>query len=609
MHSSFAKSRDGGLQQAMDDEINSFQESLRALKARRNVLSPISRLPPEILAAIFSFLPSSAWVTNAGNLARICVAHVCRRWRETALNHSRLWSDINFSKLTSAGMAEIFARTQRTPLHLEVDVGRWRAGQFDTFVEQLEAHISHTRYLSISGHLHTPLSQVISSAPTLEFLSLSHYDRYSARPHVNPVNLFNCIAPRLTILALENCDIRWNSPLLNGLRTLKIRGSSPETRPGLEDWLDALTEMPQLEMLILHSATPFALRAAPLISEPLRTVTLFSLTEFHISASARDCTLALAHLVLPALTLLHVHAESRGLGEGDDDDVHLLIPYVSRYVYGQQGAEPLRNILICGERKRAMVVAWTMSDTDTKASVPNTLFRASGASCLLFSATCGSWNHQMTTAIFDAFLTLLPVNSVSTLTSRNRARLSREFWLSNASRWALLEQVFLVPTAFMAFRHMLAEDTPHDGPRLPLLTKITLVDITLTPFKTLHLRNMLINRVEQGVPLEVLDLRTCVATDRAIQLLREVVVDVQEPQAKGTTRMPMDEPAFFSWNGGIRCCCDEIEYDYYERYDNQYDYEAELEQAAEEDAEEDEAEYDEFMEYGYGYDHDAVSMF
>ena len=69
---------------------------------------------------------------------------------------------------------------------------------------------------------------------------------------------------------------------------------------------------------------------------------------------------------------------------------------------------------------------------------------------------------------------------------------------------------------------------------------------------------MLIERVEQGVPLEVLDLRTCFAADRAIQLLKEIVVEVQEPLAAGT--MAMEEPAFFNWNGGIGYC-NEVEYD------------------------------------------------
>ena len=78
---------------------------------------------------------------------------------------------------------------------------------------------------------------------------------------------------------------------------------------------------------------------------------------------------------------------------------------------------------------------------------------------------------------------------------------------------------------------MLAEDIPVnlDVPRLPMLTKLILLDVTLTAKRTFYLRDKLIERVEQGVPLEHLDLRTCRAPNSAIQLLTEVVVGVQEP--------------------------------------------------------------------------------
>ena len=41
--------------------------------------------------------------------------------------------------------------------------------------------------------------------------------------------------------------------------------------------------------------------------------------------------------------------------------------------------------------------------------------------------------------------------------------------------------------------------------------------------------------VEQGVPLEILDVRTCAATGCAIQLLSEIVVDVWAPEELETT--------------------------------------------------------------------------
>jgi F-box-like len=549
------------LRQVIDGEINSLQDSLWALKSRRNTLAPISRLPPETLTAIFSFLPPSAWVTKAGNLTMICITHVCRQWRETALNYPHLWSDFNFTKLTQAAvMAEIFARAQTMPLNLEADVTKWSIAQSGSFERQLEAHISHTRHLNVTGRLHTVLKRLASSAPILESLSLSNKSSLFPLPQVViPVNLFNWTAPKLTRLELDSCDISWKSPLLRGLRNLKILKPYKRARHMLEDWLDALNEMPQLETLILEYATPHAPRTAPLISQPSRTATLPSLTGLHLAASATDCAFALAHLVLPALSWLHVNAESHEWGARD---VYPLIPYVTRNVYGL-GMEPLRSILISGEGDRAKVLGWTMPDADIKVSLPfwESYIGASGPPCIVFtatlSATRGFWDYGVARGVSDYFLTELPVDFVSTVITQNCTPPCKEFWIYHASRWPLLEHVLLLPATFLAFRDMLAEDVPSDGPRLPLLTKLTLIDDTLTELGTSHLCDMLIERVEQGVPLEVLDLSTCVADDRSIQLLREIVVDVHDEAA---WRM-IPEESVLNLHGGIRYCY-QVEDDY-----------------------------------------------
>jgi hypothetical protein len=172
----------------------------------------------------------------------------------------------------------------------------------------------------------------------------------------------------------------------------------------------------------------------------------------------------------------------------------------------------------------------------------------SRSACLQFSAKGNRWYYGVDTAIFDALLTLLHMNSVSTLSAQSRTRLSKVFWFRHAPRWPSLEQARLVPTTVRAFRDVLAEDIPldSDGPRLPMLTKLILLDVRLTAIRTFNLRDMLLERVEQGVPLEYLDLRTCVAAKRAIQLLAEIVVDVQEPLDAPPNAM---EP--FGWHGGI----------------------------------------------------------
>jgi hypothetical protein len=214
----------------------------------------------------------------------------------------------------------------------------------------------------------------------------------------------------------------------------------------------------------------------------------------------------------------------------------------------------------------------------------------------MFAAKSDVWDYGVDTAIFDALLTHLPMNFVLTLTAQNRTRLSKEFWFTHAPRLPLLEQARLVPTAVEAFGEMLAEDMHPDGPRLPSLTRLILLDVRLTALRTVYLQDLLINRVEQGVPLEALDLRTCVTAGHAIQFLAEIVVDVQEPL--DARQMTIEE---FINHVGVECW-DEVGYDDRRRpwYGDMDDVEGEDEDEDEYDSEHDEFDYDD-EEYDASY--------
>ena len=546
MDTGLAESPDD-LRRAIDDEINTLLESIdsirasiRALKFRRNALAPISCLPPETLAEIFSFLLPPA-NDEAYHLEWIST---CRQWHETALSHPRLWSHINFSKLPPAAMAEIPARAKMAPLHFEADFTGWRRAHINAFQKQLEVHISHIRRLSIYKPLPSVLERLSSSAPALESLSLSH----CTEQVFIPFNLFNCTTPNLKNLKLQKCDFSWKSPLLRGLRTLEILGPSSGARPEPGNWLDALDEMPQLQMLALRYATLHISPTGPPTSEPSRTVTLPSLTKFHIAASAKDCGFALAHLVLPALTCLHVDAQSN---KRDSDEVRLLVSCVSRKVYVLQDTEPLRSILIDGKSKRAEVLAWTIPDADFKFFFdPNVMVRKSVPARLIFTVTSRHRRFGAETAILEALLTHLPLNFVSTLTARNSSGLGKEFWVRQAPKWPLLERASLTSAGFT---DMLAEDAPPDGPRLPSLTKLILVDVKVTVDLavewTRDLRDMLIERAGQGVPLEVLDSSRALRLTAKSTLLNGIVVDVKEPQREGSVgnEVEYDDAWFGEW--------------------------------------------------------------
>ena len=590
MDTSSAKSRDH-LLQSIDDEMKSSEENSHTSKCHHSALVPISCLPPEILIAIFSFMSPSISDEKVGYLSLIWVTHVCRQWREIALNYPNLWSYINFTKLTPAGITGILARTKMSPLYLEARITRRNKALIDNFERQLKTHLSHIRHLSISGRFQAVLDRLVSPAPALETLSLSD----SSFPFVSslsavPDGLFHGTTPKLKCLKLGSFGINWKSPLLKGLRTLQVWNFIDP--PTLEDWLDALIEIAQLETLILHSVTPiFSVDYRP-ISEPRRILTLPSLTQFKIGGPAKDCALALAHLVLPLITSLNVAAQS---DDENGEDIRQLIPYIVRNAHGPQDTAPLQSALFSGKVMRAEIVAWTVPDADVEVCEPITLLGAPSSTRLVFSATGFDWDRDgMEVTIFDALLTHLPVDAISTLTAQNYT-LTKEFWLNHGPKLAMLKRARLVHAAVRAFREMLDEGDPPDGPlRLPRLTKLILANVSLTALRAYYLRDTLVKRRNQGAPLEVLDLRACIAAERAIELLAETVDDVQGP-----AKMPeAGALAFFDWKGGVDS------FDEAEKYADQLQYDNPWNGNTGDGEDEDEEDGDIMDDYDYDDDDD-----
>ena len=544
-------------QLAIDVEIKALEKSIQALKSRRNAYSAISSLPPEVFAAIFSILclPSTSSLDEKPDyhLAQL-VSHVCHQWREIVLNQPLLWSHVNFTTLSPAGTAEILVRAKSTPLFFEASLYGNCRDDVSTLRRELQAHLPYLRHLKTSGgptHLDETFEDIVSPAPTLEYFSLSSRDdhrnrRYWERSFI-PDTLFNGTTPRLSCLELSYCNISWKSPLLRGLKYLKILAPSTSARPELADWLGALDEMPQLVTLTLHSASPIALSvpfdeehtvtplshthsASPIaLSVPFdveRTVTLPSLTRLDISADPGDCALALAHLDLPALTWLCLTAISLP----SNIDFQQLLPHVARHAHGPHDTQPLQSMLICSKHDHVNILAWSLPDIDVEVHDPPTLLNMTRVA-LSFRSGNGDWIDRI--QIIETVMAGLPLDDLVTLATHDENTSddfpTQSFWLRFSQKWPLLKRVQLARHVARGFIAMLLDDDGgRERPLLPSLTELTLVGFP--PYELLTLYDTLMKRVEQGVPVEMLDLSMCNWCDSWVQSLTELVVDILGPE-------------------------------------------------------------------------------
>ncbi|KAJ7646956.1 hypothetical protein FB45DRAFT_708065, partial [Roridomyces roridus] len=91
---------------SLDDEILALEDRLEHLKAERaqlfkyhsdnvSILSPLRRMPPEVLTDIFSWTLPALHPMHGNardvNQSPWTLAQVCRRWRDVALSTSSLW--------------------------------------------------------------------------------------------------------------------------------------------------------------------------------------------------------------------------------------------------------------------------------------------------------------------------------------------------------------------------------------------------------------------------------------------------------------------------------------------------------------------------------------
>lgn len=199
----------------IDKEIAVHEATILELKHRRNMYSPISRLPTEVIAAIFLSLKA-----DFPQLRH--VLGVCRQWRDILLATPGVWCSIDLSSTELT--LELLKRSRLAPLQVSI---RPRpclyTEQHICVAEAIMVEIGRIQELTISlppiNIVRVLCSNEAASAPILEQLRLAVS---SAEPFALPVDILCRDMPSLRHLELHNFNITSKLPPFPHLEYLHI---------------------------------------------------------------------------------------------------------------------------------------------------------------------------------------------------------------------------------------------------------------------------------------------------------------------------------------------------------------------------------------------------
>lgn len=225
---------------------------------------------------------------------QVTVSHVCKHWREVALDTPALWSDIHLETGSNATpsyrrASAYLSRSKGHPLSIFIDVDERdddesvyseqsdhqppiTSFQLEAILDLLLPHISRWRKFKLAAedylYFYTAMSRLSAAPPAslLEYLELHHLedelepDRhfFPYTNHKTPFVLFDNNAPKLQHVSLYGVHIDWhNTTFLKNLHHLELAYLPQDVRPSFDDFFAILRSSPGLRSLDLCMSGPF----------------------------------------------------------------------------------------------------------------------------------------------------------------------------------------------------------------------------------------------------------------------------------------------------------------------------------------------------------------
>jgi len=219
----------------------------------------------------------------------VLVSHVCRLWRDIALDTPTLWTKLDFSEGLPYERSKIYLeRSKNAPLDIYIDVTKDDevedandpfsaiaelmvcSDEMDGILDLVLPHVSHWRVFSLAVSAYVLMNTALvelskcPAAPMLEVLQLYDHSENEEVDVFEPSQfkdqlfvIFKGNAPKLTTVALWGVHLNWaESRFLTGLVDLELAYHAKDVRPSFKDFARILRESPDIHTLSLCQSGP-----------------------------------------------------------------------------------------------------------------------------------------------------------------------------------------------------------------------------------------------------------------------------------------------------------------------------------------------------------------
>jgi hypothetical protein len=316
------------------------------LAIRRASISPLRRLPPEILGYIFFLtVPPIRYLRPNSCASPLILREICKAWKAIAESTSNLWSSINLDfshnevdAQLSDGAQGWLLRSSRHLIDIQIIFPRYslaadQAPNLDQFFEMLMPFVIRWRYVSLRMSLDMMQRLLGCHAPPLPMLHSLELCLSSDAVNVPTVSLANSatalhhIILRKQIAGSKSLVLPWHQ-----LTRLVMKGL-PASNMSVARCTAIIRKCPRLE----YASLKLPSYAAASASHP---TTHLQLSQIVVTGSCRLVSELLDNLTLPALCRLTMDFG----GAQADGWIRHILPHLTSFI--SRSACPIISIYL-----------------------------------------------------------------------------------------------------------------------------------------------------------------------------------------------------------------------------------------------------------------------